>query len=37
MKKFYHKILSVIMAFVVLLSTMSFTIDFHYCGDLLVD
>ncbi len=25
------------MAFVVLLSTMSFTIDRHYCGDILVD
>ena len=25
------------MAFVVLLSTMSFTVDMHYCGDTLVD
>lgn len=25
------------MAFVVLFSTMSFTIDMHYCGDILVD
>lgn len=25
------------MAFIVLLSTMSFTIDRHYCGDILVD
>jgi len=25
------------MAFVVLFSTMSFTIDMHYCGDMLVD
>lgn len=25
------------MAFVVLLSTMSFTVDRHYCGDILVD
>ena len=33
----FHKITSVFMAFVVLLSTMSFTIDMHYCGDTLVD
>nr|WP_317130365.1 hypothetical protein [Pontimicrobium aquaticum] len=32
-----HKILSIAMAFVVLLSTMSFTISKHYCGDTLVD
>ena len=37
MKKVFHKILSCLMAFVVLLSTMSFTIDKHYCGDILVD
>ena len=29
--------MSLIMAFVVLLSTMSFTIEMHYCGDNLVD
>jgi hypothetical protein len=29
--------MSVMMAFVVLFSTMSFTIDMHYCGDTLVD
>ena len=32
-----HKILSSAMAFVVLLSTLSFTISKHYCGDTLVD
>ena len=37
MKKVFHKILSVLMAFVVLLTTMSFTVDMHYCGDSLVD
>ena len=29
--------MSVLMACVVLLSTMSFTVDMHYCGDTLVD
>ena len=29
--------MSMIMAFVVLFSTMSFTLDMHYCGDMLVD
>ncbi|RLD27543.1 MAG: hypothetical protein DRI70_04430 [Bacteroidetes bacterium] len=37
MKEIFHKIMSAMMAFVVLLSTMSFTIDRHYCGDILVD
>mgnify|MGYP000727098144 CR=1 FL=1 len=37
MKQVFHKLLSLIMAFVVLFSTMSFTIDMHYCGDTLVD
>ena len=37
MKQIFHKIASFIMAFVVLFSTMSFTIDMHYCGDTLVD
>jgi hypothetical protein len=37
MKQVFHKILSFIMAFVVLFSTMSFTIDMHYCGDTLVE
>jgi len=37
MKSKLHKILSIAMAFVVLLSTLSFTISKHYCGDTLVD
>lgn len=37
MKKFFHKAISVLMAFVVLFTTMSFTVDMHYCGDTLVD
>ena len=37
MKQVFHKIASFLMATVVLFSTMSFTIDMHYCGDELVD
>jgi hypothetical protein len=37
MKPMLHKILSFAMAFVVLFSTMSFTISKHYCGNTLVD
>jgi len=37
MKKILHNIAAICMAFVVLLSTMSFTIDMHYCGTTLVD
>ncbi len=37
MKKVFHKISSVYLALIVLLSTVSFTIDSHYCGDTLVD
>ncbi len=37
MKQVFQKIASLLMAFVVLFSTMSFTIDMHYCGDELVD
>lgn len=37
MKKGFHKIASILMAFVVLLSTMSFIIHMHYCGDTLVE
>ena len=37
MKDVLHKIFAVIMAFTVLFSTTSFTIDMHYCGDSLVD
>jgi len=37
MKYVFHKIASFLMAFVVLFSTVSLTIDMHYCGDTLVD
>ncbi len=37
MTRFLHKIASLFMAVIVLLSTMSFTIEKHYCGDYLVD
>jgi len=37
MKQFFHKIMSLAMAFVVLCSTMSFTVNMHYCGDILVE
>ena len=37
MKQVFHKILSILMSFVVLCSTMSFTINMHYCGDTLVE
>ena len=37
MKQFIHKSIAICMAFVVLMTTMSFTIDMHYCGDTMVD
>ena len=37
MKKVFHNIFSILMAFVVLFSTMSFTVNMHYCGDTLVE
>jgi hypothetical protein len=37
MKEVFYKISSFCMALLVLLSTVSFTIDSHYCGDVLVD
>ena len=37
MKKVFHKIMAFAMAFVVLFSTMSFTMNMHYCGDTLVE
>ncbi len=37
MKQLIHKSMTVFMAAVVLMTTMSFTIDMHYCGDSLVD
>ena len=37
MKHFLTKISSLTLAFLVLFSTFSFTVDTHYCGDFLVD
>ena len=37
MKQIFHKIMAGFMALVVLLSTMSFTVNMHFCGDKLVD
>jgi hypothetical protein len=37
MKQVFHKIMSFAMVFVVLFSTMSFTVNMHYCGDTLVE
>ncbi len=37
MKRIICNISAILMAFVVLLSTMSFTLDMHYCGNTLVD
>ncbi|MCL5244988.1 hypothetical protein M4I21_04165 [Cellulophaga sp. 20_2_10] len=37
MKQVFHKIMSSLLAIVVLFSTMSFAIDMHYCGDTLVE
>ena len=37
MKRFLQKIASLAMAVIVLFSTMSFTVEKHYCGDYLVD
>ncbi len=37
MKEFSHKILAILMSFVVLFSTTSFAITKHFCGDTLID
>ena len=37
MKKLFSKITAVLLALLVLLSTFSFTVEKHYCGDFLVD
>lgn len=37
MKKTFYKISSFCMALLVLFSTLSFTVESHYCGNLLVD
>ncbi|WP_430886768.1 HYC_CC_PP family protein [Jejuia spongiicola] len=36
-KLFFHKTFSVLLTLLVLFSTVSFTIEKHYCGDVLVD
>jgi hypothetical protein len=37
MKSAFHKSLAVFMAAIVFMTTMSFAVDMHYCGDTLVD
>ncbi|MBC9795928.1 HYC_CC_PP family protein [Sinomicrobium weinanense] len=37
MKKFFLKITSLLLTFLVLLSTVSFTVEKHFCGSFLVD
>ena len=37
LKKIIHKGFSVVMAILVLFSTVSFTIEKHFCGDVLID
>ena len=37
MKEVFQKIMAFSMAVIVLFSTMSFTVDMHFCGDTLVD
>lgn len=37
MKQVFHKIMAIFMGFVVLFSTMSYTIEMHYCGNTMVD
>jgi hypothetical protein len=37
MKQFIHKSMAVFMASVVFMTTLSFTVDMHYCGNTLVD
>lgn len=37
MNNFFLKITSITLSFIVLLSTFSFTVDKHFCGDFLVD
>ena len=37
MKQVFHKFGAVSMAFLVLFTTMSFTVNMHYCGEMLVD
>ncbi len=36
-KQVLHKVVSILMAFLVVFSTVSFTIEKHFCGDTLID
>ncbi len=36
-KQAFHKVFSFLLAFLVLFSTLSFTVEKHYCGDVLID
>lgn len=33
----FHKTIAIVLATLVLFSTMSFTVDMHFCGDMMVD
>jgi len=35
--KLFHKTISVILSIIILISTSSFAIESHYCGDMLID
>lgn len=37
LKRVFHKVLSLTMAMLLLLSTASFTVEKHFCGDILID
>ena len=37
MKALFHKIIAIILSCIVLFTTMSFTVDMHFCGDTLID
>jgi hypothetical protein len=37
MKQVFHKTMSLVLTFVVLFSTLSFTVNMHYCGETLVE
>jgi len=37
LKQVFHKLFTVIMAVLVLFSTVSFTVEKHFCGDVLID
>jgi len=35
--KLFHKLISVILSIIILISTSSFAVESHYCGDMLID